>query len=67
LPTTGWVKDEVITDEYLIPMDEDLPPWQYTILVGMYDPMTDKRLPITPGGAARLTDAIPLRSIGAKP
>jgi hypothetical protein len=66
LPTTGWVKDEVIIDEYLIPMDEDVPPWQYTILVGMYDPMTDERLPSTSGGA-RPTDAIPLRSIGVKP
>jgi hypothetical protein len=67
LPTTGWVKDEVITDEYLIPMEEDVPPWQYTILVGMYDPMTDERLPITSGGAGRSTDAIPLRSIGVEP
>jgi len=44
LPTTGWLQDEVITDEYLVPMDEDAPPWQYTILVGMYDPMIGERL-----------------------
>jgi 4-amino-4-deoxy-L-arabinose transferase-like glycosyltransferase len=50
LPTTGWVKDEVITDEYLIPMDEDAPPWRYTILVGLYDPMTGKRLQVTGTG-----------------
>ena len=51
LPTTGWVKDEVITDEYLVPMDEDAPPWQYTILVGMYDPMTGERSQIQEPGA----------------
>jgi hypothetical protein len=50
LPTTGWVKDEVITDEYLVPMDEDAPPWRYTILVGLYDPMTGKRLQVTGTG-----------------
>jgi hypothetical protein len=47
LPTTGWVKDEVITDQYLVPMDEDAPPWQYTIVVGMYDPMTNQRLQVS--------------------
>jgi hypothetical protein len=67
LPTTGWVKDEVITDEYLVPMDEDLPPWRYTVLVGMYDPMTDERVPITLGGDVQPTDAIPLRSVGVEP
>jgi hypothetical protein len=50
LPTTGWVKDEIITDEYIVPIDEDVPPWQYTILVGMYDPMNDERLRLTGRG-----------------
>jgi 4-amino-4-deoxy-L-arabinose transferase-like glycosyltransferase len=66
LPTTGWVKDEVIADEYLVPMDEDLPPWQYTILVGMYDPTIDERLHIK-SGDVKATDSIPLRSIGVEP
>ncbi len=65
LPTTGWVKDEVITDEYLVPMDEDVPPWQYTILVGMYDPRTDERLRIASG--KQTPDSITLGSIGVKP
>jgi hypothetical protein len=47
LPTTGWVKDEVVTDEYLVPMDEDAPPWRYTIIVGMYDPITGNRLSVS--------------------
>jgi hypothetical protein len=46
LPTTGWVKDEVIHDAYLVPMDEDAPPWQYTILVGLYDSMSGQRLKV---------------------
>ncbi len=66
LPTTGWVKDEVITDEYLVPMDEDAPPWQYTILVGMYDPKTDERVP-TASSQAPITDFITLGSIRVEP
>jgi hypothetical protein len=66
LPTTGWVKDEVITDEYLVPMDEDAPPWQYTILVGMYDPMTGERLQVT-SGVGKTTDSILLYSIQIEP
>ncbi|PWH17289.1 MAG: hypothetical protein DDG58_08100 [Ardenticatenia bacterium] len=44
LPTTGWIKGEVITDRYMVPMAKDAPPWEYTILVGMYDPRTGERL-----------------------
>jgi hypothetical protein len=46
LPTTGWVSGEVITDHFEVPMSPDAPPWQYTILVGMYDPKTGDRLPV---------------------
>jgi hypothetical protein len=66
LPTTGWVKDEVITDEYLVPMDGDAPPWQYTILVGMYDPMTGKRLQAA-SGATITADSIILSTIKVEP
>jgi hypothetical protein len=44
LPTTGWVAGEVVTDQYMVPMAPNAPSWQYTILVGMYDPWTGKRL-----------------------
>lgn len=66
LPTTGWVKDEVITDQYLVPMDEDAPAWQYTILVGMYDPMTDERLSAA-SGPALSASFIPVGSIRVEP
>jgi 4-amino-4-deoxy-L-arabinose transferase-like glycosyltransferase len=46
LPTTGWIKGEVITDRYMVPMAKDAPPWEYTILVGMYDPRTGERLKV---------------------
>jgi hypothetical protein len=60
LPTTGWVKGEVITDRYVVPMEPDAPPWEYTIVVGMYDPQTGQRLPVV-GDSPR--DAIVLRNV----
>ncbi|MGQ9502538.1 MAG: hypothetical protein ACUVSB_10825, partial [Anaerolineae bacterium] len=46
LPTTGWIKGEVVIDRYMVPMAQDAPPWEYTILVGMYDPRTGERLKV---------------------
>ncbi|GAB4529000.1 MAG: hypothetical protein Kow0063_05690 [Anaerolineae bacterium] len=66
LPTTGWLKDEVIVDEYLVPMDEDVPPWMYTILVGMYDPMSGERLQITTDDL-KTGDSIAIGSLGIAP
>ncbi len=45
LPTSGWVQDEIITDEYVIPRT-NLEPGAYNIIVGMYDARTGERLPI---------------------
>jgi hypothetical protein len=46
MPTSGWLSGEVITDPYMVPMEETAPPWQYAIYVGMYDPQTGERLPV---------------------
>ena len=53
-PTTGWVEDEVITDEYEIVVQSDAPPGEYQIEVGMYDAATGQRLPIFDEGGTRL-------------
>jgi hypothetical protein len=44
LPTTGWVKGEVIADEYEFTVRPDAPPGEYLIEVGMYDAQTSHRL-----------------------
>jgi hypothetical protein len=46
LPTICWVKDEIIVDEYDIPIPSHAPPGQYMIEVGMYQAETGQRLPI---------------------
>jgi hypothetical protein len=45
-PTTGWLTGEVITDEYAIPVQPDVPPGTYALEVGMYDAATGARLPV---------------------
>ena len=46
-PTTSWVKNEVITDSYEIPLDADAPAGAYTLEFGFYDPASGARLPAT--------------------
>jgi 4-amino-4-deoxy-L-arabinose transferase-like glycosyltransferase len=46
LPTTGWVKGEVITDKQEFTVKPDAPPDEYLIEVGMYDAQTSRRLPV---------------------
>lgn len=46
-PTSGWLPGEVIEDQYEVPLAKDAPPWKYDIFVGMYDPLTNQRLPIS--------------------
>lgn len=43
-PTTTWRPGEVITDEHVISL-ADVPPGQYGLYVGLYDPHTGMRLP----------------------
>jgi hypothetical protein len=46
LPTSCWVKDEIIVDEHDIPIQPDAPPGQYVIEIGMYQLETMQRLPV---------------------
>jgi hypothetical protein len=44
LPTTGWLAGEVLADRVQIALPADLPPGQYVLLLGMYNPATGARL-----------------------
>ena len=54
-PTSLWDSGETIIDTRTLP---DLPPGQYTLRLGLYDPTTGQRLPVpnTPDGAITLTE-----------
>ncbi|MDW8395328.1 MAG: hypothetical protein RMM31_03705 [Anaerolineae bacterium] len=58
-PTSVWSLSEVIPDEHPIDL-KSVPPGQYDIVVGLYDPVTQQRLPVvdsparTPDGGVKL-------------
>lgn len=45
LTTTTWIVDHIFRDVYRIPVAE-VPPGDYTLLVGLYDPTTNERLAV---------------------
>lgn len=61
-PTSQWLKDEVIIDEYMIELPADLPPGNYPIEIGLYLPETGRRLAVTMPGL-HPDDAVYLRPI----
>jgi hypothetical protein len=57
-PTGGWIPGEVVEDRYEIPMTDDAPPWKYDIFVGMYDPVSGKRLSLSSHSAPVSDDRV---------
>lgn len=49
-PTKGWRPGEVITDQPILSLPPDLPPGTYTLWLGLYQPDTGARLPVTVKG-----------------
>ncbi|MDQ7030685.1 MAG: glycosyltransferase family 39 protein [Ardenticatenia bacterium] len=49
-PTNGWLQDEVIVDEHIVPVPADIPAGTYALVVGLYDEATGQRLPLAGGG-----------------
>ena len=50
LPTTCWVRDEVIADSYVLTLPPGAPPGDYTLAVGFYREAAEERLPVSGGG-----------------
>ena len=46
-PTNGWRPGEVLSDVYHLPVPEELAPGTYLMYVGMFNPDSWQRLPIT--------------------
>jgi mannosyltransferase len=61
-PTTGWVPQEYLRDEYHLTVAEDAPPGEYLIEVGMYDASTPefRRLPLVDSAGNVLDNRIVL-------
>lgn len=49
-PTSGWLPGAPVSDSYTLTLPLDLPAGDYQILVGLYDPVTGRRLPLLRAG-----------------
>jgi hypothetical protein len=49
-PTSTWLPGEILADAYRLALPADLPPGDYRLIAGMYDPATGQRLPTQAGG-----------------
>ncbi len=48
-PTSTWLPGETIVDRYGLLLPPDLPGGSYTVAVGLYDPVSGQRLPVSAG------------------
>lgn len=56
-PTSLWLPGVAINDAHTIPLPSELAPGTYHLLVGLYNPATNERLPLADGAdAIRLTE-----------
>ena len=62
-PTDTWHPGEVIRDEYLLSLGESLPPGQYTLEVGMYEPGSGERLSVLSDSGQMVSDRLILVQI----
>lgn len=67
LPTTGWIRGEVIVDKYDILVDSAAPEGEYRIEIGMYQAMTGQRLPVFDEQGTILGDRILLEKVHVGP
>lgn len=66
-PTTDWQIGEIIDDRYGLQIPENIPPGDYMIEVGMYDPETLVRLPLLDDQGQRVAeDRIVLETVREK-
>jgi hypothetical protein len=50
-PTDAWLLHAPVTDSYALALPPEVPPGDYQLLVGLYDPETGQRLPLRRDGA----------------
>ncbi len=62
-PTVEWIAGDIIVDPYSIVVPPRIPPGDYSLVVGMYDPETGVRLPIVAGVEGYLGDQATLAQI----
>jgi hypothetical protein len=66
-PTSRWQPGARLADRYDLSINPSAPPGSYQLLVGMYDPHTGQRLPITLEGEPVPDNAIFLATVTIQP
>jgi hypothetical protein len=66
-PTTSWLEDEIVSDDYDIVVDADAPPGEYVVEIGMYQATTGERLTVSGPRGEALGDRIVLEGIRVLP
>ncbi|MEW6231252.1 MAG: hypothetical protein AB1566_02930 [Chloroflexota bacterium] len=62
-PTSAWMEGEVVEDQLTLPLGSQLPPGEYRLLVGLYDPATLQRLAVIGDSGAKIDDKLFLTSV----
>ena len=67
MPTTDWVPGEIVIDGHTLPINPATPPGEYPVIVGLYDPQTGERLPVSGSDANEWGNAIHLGTVQVLP
>ncbi len=63
-PVTNWLTGAVQADPHRIELPSDLPPGEYTIIVGLYNNFNERIHSIGPDGLGHTNRAVPLEVVG---
>ena len=62
-PTSSWRPNALISDGRIIPIDKSIPPGEYQLTVGLYDPKTMRRLSVLDANGNPMTDQVVIAPI----
>lgn len=65
-PTTSWRPGEIISDTHVIPVTSLTQPGPYPLYIGLYDPLTDQRIPIIMDGVEQPGGRLLLKTLFAR-
>lgn len=60
VPTSQWVRGEVVVDEWALPIPDDLADSDFRLVVGLYHADTGERLPLLDAGGTPVDDILML-------
>jgi len=66
-PTSAWTQNDNVIDRYTLTLREGAPSGHYKLFIGMYDPATGQRLPLTVMGQPQPDNALLIETVSMKP